>query len=93
MGPTTRIPAACAASVISSWSAAPASPDSANPPVITMADFTFRPPSSRIVPGTSFAGMITTARSVPSGSSAADFTEGTPRITSPFGFTGTISPA
>ena len=87
------MPASCAAFAISSWSAAPGAPDSANPPVITIADFTFRPPSSRIVPGTSFAGMITTARSVPSGSSAADFMDGTPRITSPFGFTGTISPA
>jgi hypothetical protein len=45
-----------------------------------------------MVAGTSFAGMMTTARSVPSGISPADRTEGRFRITSPFGFTGTTSP-
>src|SRR3972149_4193878 len=76
----------------SSWSAAPSSPASANPPVMTIAERTFLSPNWRMVAGTGFAGMMTPARSVPSGISPADRTEDRPRITSPFGFTGRPAP-
>src|SRR5450756_3102795 len=45
-----------------------------------------------MVPGTEAAGMMTTDRSVPDGMSSTDLTEGTPRIVSPFGFTGMTGP-
>src|SRR6266540_5186231 len=86
------MPQRAAFCLTSSCRRAPSGPDSANPPVMTMAARTFRSPSWRIAPGTEAAGMMTTARSVPDGISSADLTDGTPRIVSPLGLTGMTWP-
>ena len=92
-GPTTRMPARCAARTSARCAAAPAGPDSANPAEITTRPCAPARAASRTTSVTASGGTATTARSTSSPASAADGYAGSPATVAALGCTGTIAPA
>src|SRR5471030_3193589 len=92
LGPTMRIFDSRAMARISCSSRAPSSPISLKPAEMTMAPRTPAAAHSRMTPGTAFAGVITTARSIGCGKAATFDQHFTPSTCSRFSLTGKIVP-
>ena len=92
LGPTMRIRAARAIPRISCSSRAPSMPVSLKPAEMMMAPRMPAAAHSRITPGTTFAGVMTTARSIRSGTAATLGYALTPRTLARFALTGKTVP-
>ena len=92
LGPTTRMPRACARRTRSRWRARPSSPVSANPLLTTTSPRTPARPQSSTTSATASAGTATTARSTSPGMSVTRVWLSTPCTSHASGFTAYRGP-